>query len=717
MNFLNSAFLAGLAAALVPLLIHLLNRRKVKTVEFSSVVFLRDLRKSRMRRLELKRWLLLAVRTLLITCAVLAFARPALQGDNLAGIGGRARTSAVIAMDRSASMAMETPNGTAAERAQERLREIGVLFGEGDELIGLPFSGDDAPVADPPTAAIGSLIERLASFEVGYGATDATAAIQAASVALTKTANLNREIYVITDRRREGFTRSALENSDPTLNDATIYLVDVADDEESFDLGVTRAELANQLLEPHAPFVVTATIKNHTNRAAERLLASLFIDGRRIAQEEVAVGPEATATVALTGTVGEPGVHNGFIEISPDDNPRDNRRYFAVAIPDQIRVLLVSDYPMGRRAAALALAPQPGATERLIIEQIDSPELVRKNLFDYDAVVITDWRAPERLVSEQIQRYVRSGGGIFMAPSFDADTTAWNTLIATPQFGLRLGPMPNPPSQERFFIWDRIDWNHPIWSVYRDVPADRVPEIRWFSIFRTEGKTSANAIVDFSGGRPALSEVRLDAGKWLVAWSPINPPFTDLPLRSIFVPFANRLVEYLAADLSERRGDFLIDEPIVREPSRAVAANSTIEITRPDGTLARPGLEMVGTRTRITYDGADVPGVYTITANGRPIDAFSVNIDPMEMDAALIDRDELARRWPGFNIVWVEPGQPIAEAVTQTRYGTELRPLFLWLTVALFFLEMLLARTRKRDLTGEASHEAAPVPEGAPARG
>jgi hypothetical protein len=303
-----------------------------------------------------------------------------------------------------------------------------------------------------------------------------------------------------------------------------------------------------------------------------------------------------------------------------------------------------------------------------------------------------------------------------MTPAFDADTAAWNTFVATPQFGLRLGPLPNAPTEDRFFVWDRIDWNHPIWSVYRDVPVDRIPEIKWFSIFRTEGNAQGTTIVDFSGGRPALSESRLDAGKWLVSWSPINPPYTDLALRSVFVPFTNRLVEYLAADLSERRSDFLVGEPVIREPSHAIAANATIEIIRPDGALARPGLETVGTRTRITYDGGDVPGVYTITANNRPIDAFSVNVDPTEMDAALIDRDELARRWPGFNVKWVEPGQTVNEAVTQTRYGTELRPLFLWLAVALFFLEMYLARTRKRDVAGESA-DSAPMPEGATARG
>jgi hypothetical protein len=714
MNFLNSAFLAGLAAAVVPLLIHLLNRRRVRKVDFSSIMFLRDLRKSRMRRLELRRWLLLTIRTLMIAFAVLAFARPALRGDSLAGLGSRARTTAVIGVDLSASMALETANGTAQERGRRRLRDIGTLFGDGDELIALPFSGETRPVPETPTAAIAPLFDRLAGMETRYSATDATGALNSAATVLAAAHNLNREFYLITDDRRENFTRSTIDSVAGTVKGMKVYLVDVSEKQDVFDLGVTGVSLTDRLLEPKSPFNVTATIKNNADRPIDKVLASLFIDGRRVAQIESSLGPLGTATVNLPGSVDEPGSHTGFVEITPDDNPRDNRRYFALTIPDQIRVLLASDSPSGRRATALAMAPEVGGNNRVRIDEIDSPDLVRQNLFDYDAVLITDWQKPDRLAMEQIIRYVRAGGGVLIAPSFDADTTAWNTLIATPQFGLRLGPPPLEPSPDRFFVWEKIDWNHPIWSVYRDVPAEKIPEIQWFSIFRTEGTLTGASLVDFSGGRPALSESRLDAGKLIVSWSPINTPYTDLPLRSLFVPFVNRTVEYLAADLSERRGDFAVGERAVREPARGLGPDATVEVVRPDGSLARPGLETSGSRTRVTYDGTDEPGVYQITAGGKAVDAFSVNVDPTEMDPTPIDRDEVSRLWPGVNVINVGAGESVKDIVEKTRYGTEIGPFFLWAVVVLFFLEMLVARTRRRDLVAtDDGSDAVPVAEGA----
>src|SRR5687768_4361997 len=103
MIFLNPFILVAMAAASIPLLLHLLNLRKLRTVEFSSLKFLKELQKTRIRRLKLKQILLLILRTSLVIFAVLAFARPALHGS--AGLpGSHASTTAVILIDDSFSM-------------------------------------------------------------------------------------------------------------------------------------------------------------------------------------------------------------------------------------------------------------------------------------------------------------------------------------------------------------------------------------------------------------------------------------------------------------------------------------------------------------------------------------------------------------------------------------------------------------------------------------
>ena len=97
--------LHGLWVALAPILIHLLNRRRTVTVPFSNVALIQSLQHDRMRRVRIKQWLLLLLRTLLIALLALAFARPTLKE---AAQGGGAHTSAVILVDRSLSCLLYT---------------------------------------------------------------------------------------------------------------------------------------------------------------------------------------------------------------------------------------------------------------------------------------------------------------------------------------------------------------------------------------------------------------------------------------------------------------------------------------------------------------------------------------------------------------------------------------------------------------------------------
>jgi len=99
-NFLNPIilFVAG-AAVLFPLLIHIFNRQKVKKILFSSLLFLRSLEKTRMRRVKIKEYLLLIIRSLIILLVVAAFARPAIRGSFASKVGAHAKTSLVLLLD------------------------------------------------------------------------------------------------------------------------------------------------------------------------------------------------------------------------------------------------------------------------------------------------------------------------------------------------------------------------------------------------------------------------------------------------------------------------------------------------------------------------------------------------------------------------------------------------------------------------------------------
>jgi hypothetical protein len=131
-NFLNPAILlAAGAAVLLPLLIHIFNRQKVKTISFSSLLFLRSLEKTRMRRVKIMEYLLLVIRTLMILLVVAAFARPAIKGGFATKVGAHAKTTVVILLDNSYSMGYDTKEGPVFDLAKKKAKEILGQLNEG----------------------------------------------------------------------------------------------------------------------------------------------------------------------------------------------------------------------------------------------------------------------------------------------------------------------------------------------------------------------------------------------------------------------------------------------------------------------------------------------------------------------------------------------------------------------------------------------------------
>lgn len=99
-GFLHPWVLAGLTAAAIPILLHLLARREPPTVVFPAVRYLVTTTREHQRRLKLQNWLLLLLRTLLIVVVVLAAAGPTVP---LSGVPGHAPSALVLILDNSPS--------------------------------------------------------------------------------------------------------------------------------------------------------------------------------------------------------------------------------------------------------------------------------------------------------------------------------------------------------------------------------------------------------------------------------------------------------------------------------------------------------------------------------------------------------------------------------------------------------------------------------------
>ena len=193
--FLYPAFLVGLLAASLPILIHLLNRRRLQRIRFPAVRFILLSQKRISRSYRLRHWLLLALRTLAVVFLVLLLANPIFQtGAGLFAGGGP--VTLVVLLDNSLSMTW-SGDGNGFKQAKDAGRLLIAALHDEDRATVLPTN-----ISGKETYRLKSqrdvLSRELDAIEIADGTANLTAALEKAYELLQQPAG-QKEIRLITD--------------------------------------------------------------------------------------------------------------------------------------------------------------------------------------------------------------------------------------------------------------------------------------------------------------------------------------------------------------------------------------------------------------------------------------------------------------------------------------------------------------------------------------
>ena len=196
MTFLNPLLLLGLAAAAIPVLLHLFQQRAPRTVPFPNVALLKALQTQTVRRSRLRDGLLLLLRVLALVALALAFARPRLD-NALAGLGGKP-ASVVVVVDNSLSASRAQPGGTPLDRAKTTADALLDALAPSDEVFVLPVA---LPPGTPPSASSTPEAARdaVAALKPAPNAAPLTHALERAAALLDGARYAAKEVYVLSD--------------------------------------------------------------------------------------------------------------------------------------------------------------------------------------------------------------------------------------------------------------------------------------------------------------------------------------------------------------------------------------------------------------------------------------------------------------------------------------------------------------------------------------
>jgi hypothetical protein len=689
MIFLNSAILAALTLGLLPILIHLLNRQRYKKIDFPTLRFLHELQKQKMRQVRIRQIVLLILRTLAVIFIVLAIARPVVKSSTGLLPGAEARSTAVLILDRSASMRTETPDGTRFRQVQTRAQEILNALRDGDEAQIVWADAEPEVFPQQPTTQIGLLRATLVDAQPTLHGGDLVKALQKAREILGKSQNLHKEVYVLSDFSVSAWPEK-LPESELLPKDVRLFTL-LLDGPDARNLGITWAAVTSRIITPGRAVEVSFTVHNTSSLPAADRIVSVYSGGRRVAQTRVTLAPGESKTQRLKFVPDTPGDQVGYVRIEEaDDFPADDQRYFVLRVPARLNVAVAGNDGAARSLTALALNPAADPDAFVNTTVLTPAQLEAEDWSRFDAMVIVDASDFSGVFASRLRKFTEDGKGAFIIFGPQADLRDCATWL--PGLGL---PVPREVWQQESGAvrWQRVDFAHPLFEgLFEERPASVSPEI--FKLVRVPSGGAAVEVISVSTGAPFLLESRIGRGRVLMMTGSPDPSWSTLFRSGIFPPIMVRGAAYLSG-IGTSGEEYQITAGLPASLAfPGLPGEERFEL-RGEQTIA-PAVESSAVGFQIKIPALDAPGAYELWHGTQRMSAVAVNIPPRESELQPAREDSYLPILGGTRTAVGEQAS-VQAAILEGRFGRELWKLCLFLALAFLIAEMLVGRVGRRE--------------------
>lgn len=723
--FASPWMLWGLAGASVPIIIHLLNRRKFKEMRWAAMRFLMAAIRKNQKRVKVEQWLLLAVRTLILVFLALAMAKPAMEAIGGMGLLGGRRHWAIV-LDGSMSMDYAVADATRFDQARGLARRL-VKDARPGDAFSLVL------MADPPRAVVGApafsreaVLKEIDELTLPHGGADLANTFRILDEVLEASDITRKEVVVVTDLQRASWApgRGA---ADERLTRALARIEAKRARSLVIDLGTADAEnraIVDLSVQPaivttNATVAVKARVKAF-GAPYDGGRARLLVDGRIISGEEQdvpALRADEDYELDFRHAFGAPGEY--AVEVRLDDDPLavDNRRRLIVPVRESVRVLLVDGDPKGglfeSETAFLesALSPEPdspGQPAPLEARTILESQLARTDLAPFDAVVLCNVAQVSRDEAAILDAYLRQGGGLVIFTGDQVMAEAYNRVLFDGGKGLlpaEIGPVAGDPQRrENPYYFDPLDFRHPIVAEFAGQPdpvTSSLTRVKTFRYHKLSPPPDSGARVALGLGRdPLIVESRRHRGRVVLVGTTADRDWTDWPIHQSYPPVMEKLVLLAASGRSEERnvevGQAL---DLTLAPSAAGAEVTVIwpdrdePVREADVQRAVSKLELDGDVSRFRFAKTSRSGTYRVEV-GAPLgqtSRFAANTLPAESDTAKLDVVALRATLPTWRFDYDDDWRPLQKnAASVGQRGEFHRPL-LWALLSFLLVESVLA--------------------------
>lgn len=691
---------------MVPLMIHLLNKRRVQKVSWGAMHLLQEvMRQRKKRKLNIEQWLLLAVRIAIPIVLALCLARPVLTALRSLGIG---KTSLVMMLDDSFSMRAPAPRGSPADQARQDIAQMLQAQPNGSDAQVVLAGGRSRRLLDQSTSTLDLIPKHLAEMSNQSGPLKVNDALQTATAAISTAPNAARELAILSDFQASDW-RSAAEGAAIPALDSMIKLEPKPQltfyrltSDLTENISITSADLSAQVVAEDQTVGLRVRIQNHGKRPWQDVAVHLEIDGARLRTSRVTLAPDGEALIGFTHAFSTVGDHSLAVRIEGDSFPDDNAFYSVVQVRNQLNVLLVDGDPateaLGGAAdfLELALTPYQAASASLKdlirVTKVENRRLRDADFQGQEIVILADVEQVNSNRFKVLDKFVHSGGGLIVFAGPHCDINWYNKEFYNDGKGLLPASIKSLQRTTAAgpvrILQQRL--THPAMVYFNDARGGRLQDANfqtWFELDSMQNP-SVTPLMQLDRGMPLLVEKAQGQGRVIQVATTADAEWSNLPLQPFFVPLMQRLVTYLATQNTQSAWQH-VGSPLRLTLPRD-AAGLTYTLTNPTGQTQTLKSKADGEdKALLEAPVISLPGIYKLT-QGNQVRLLAYNLDPAESNFAPLPADQVKSIADRYNAAFVESFDAWQKLDRTRRHGSELWQPFLLALLALLFIEVLL---------------------------
>jgi len=678
MTFLSPSILWGMLAITIPIIIHLISLRHTRDTEFSTLRFIKSLKHETIRRLRIKQWLLVLLRTIAILCLILMFSRPLMTGTLTSKLGGYIESRAVIIVDNSASMAVHTGDGTLLDRAKSSLPAI--LKGlEGETTVELYQT-------NPPRKLFSGSHEEGRSIMTGVkgivqtNMTDNLWTMIDSVLQMVEASEPNRECFIISDfQSAPSFTIDSLNPN----SDWKYYCI--LQPKVENNISISEVSVLSQIKLPNHLVKLNTRVGNSGVTDKRNIPVELYLNDERVGQIVSQFEPSKFKDFMFQVYPGKTGIINGKIVIPDDDFPMDNFRNFDLVIPNQIAVKVIGQSMEELFLLDLALSAITGETELLLIDRDLSDDVERLFLSDIDILLLHNPTNLSNSAIEDLQRFLMNGGGLIWFVGNDlnqTDPVAWPSLLKLPEL-IKTRHLDG----ESFFSTLIVDENH---SLFTDLNInnmnEELPQVFGYNEVRLQ--MNHTPLIKLNNGHPLLIESKAFGSSGFVFTSPLNLGWNDLSVKGLLVPLLHRMLILLGTK------EFNVQPLLVGQDKIIDIKGDNINAEWVLITPMENEIKLIPdyTNEKLLITQTSELGSYHVFADGNLFSSFSTVLSPHELPSIRIEGEKLTESLGVEQARIIQHTQHLESELKEIRYGRSIWRLLLFIALSCLVIESILGR-------------------------